>query len=109
MALFRRLGVRQGQAWGQWLLGRLARAAGDYPAARQHYEESVARDGNVLADPHTRDFYRSIRLVTRGPLVSSRRFREIARMNLGLVTPPDWDMYHHTKVPPSSKEGGDGR
>ena len=68
------------------------------------YEESVARDGNVLADPPTREFYRSIRLITRGPLTASARLREVVRMNLGEVPPPDWQMYKETKVPESSRQ-----
>ncbi len=72
------------------------------------YRESVSRDGNVLADPATREYYRSIRLITRGRLFSRARLRELVRMNLGQVPRPDWEMYKETKVPETSPhaEGG---
>jgi arabinofuranosyltransferase len=67
------------------------------------YEESVARDANLLADVGTKAYYESIRTITRGRLNSLDRLREVVRMNLGQIQKPDWDMYHHTKVPRSSK------
>lgn len=71
------------------------------------YEESVARDGNVLADPVTREYYRSLRLITRGRLFSGARLREVVRMNLGQVPRPDWEMYKETRIPETSR--GDSR
>jgi arabinofuranosyltransferase len=71
------------------------------------YVESVERNTNILADPPTRRYYESIRIITRGKLNSMDRWREIARMNLGQIPKPDWDMYHHTKVPRSSKPSAD--
>jgi arabinofuranosyltransferase len=47
------------------------------------YLESVAQNTNVLADPLLRDYYDHLRNVTRGPLLSASRFRDIARLNLG--------------------------
>ncbi len=67
------------------------------------YQESIEQDANVLADDRTRTYYESIRTITRGKLNSLDRLREVVRMNLGRIQEPDWDMYHHTKVPRSSK------
>jgi arabinofuranosyltransferase len=81
----------------QWRIGHFQR---QLPT---DYEESVERNVNVLADAGTRTYYESIRIITRGPLNSLDRLREVVRMNLGQIQKPDWDMYHHTKVPRSSK------
>ena len=77
----------------QWRIGHFKR---QLPT---DYEMSIARGDNLLADPRTRAYYESIRMVTRGPLNSVERLREVARLNLGLVTTPDWNMYYATKVP----------
>jgi arabinofuranosyltransferase len=67
------------------------------------YQESIEQDANLLTDSRTRTYYASIRTITRGRLNSLDRLREVVRMNLGQIQKPDWDMYHHTKVPRSSK------
>ena len=66
-----------------------------------NYEESIAQGENRLADERTRNYYESIRLITRGELNSTVRLKEIVRMNLGLVPLPDWNMYYRTIVPRS--------
>jgi arabinofuranosyltransferase len=71
------------------------------------YQESIEQHANLLADSGTRTYYESIRTITRGKLNSLDRLREVVRMNLGQVQKPDWDMYHHTKVPRSSKPSVD--
>lgn len=71
------------------------------------YEDSIKEDTNLLADSGTRTYYESIRTITRGQLNSVDRLREVVRMNLGQIQKPDWDMYHHTKVPRSSKPSVD--
>ena len=80
----------------QWRIGHFTR---QLPT---DYERSVAQDENLLTDPRTHSYYESIRTVTRGPLNSLERLREVARLNLGLVTTPDRNMYYATKVPRSS-------
>ncbi len=47
------------------------------------YLESVTENRNLLTDPQLHDYYDRIRNVTRGPLVSASRFRDIAALNLG--------------------------
>ena len=80
----------------QWRIGHFTR---QLPT---DYELSIAQGGNLLPDARTHAYYESIRTVTRGPLNSVDRLREVARLNLGLVTTPDWNMYYATKVPRSS-------
>jgi arabinofuranosyltransferase len=70
-----------------WRIGHFER---QIPAG---YEESIRQDKNLLRDPLTRDYWEVIRNATRGPLFSVARFEAIARLNLGLVTKPDFDMY----------------
>ena len=66
-----------------------------------NYVESVARGTNLLTDERTRNYYESIRLITRGDLNSRNRIKEIVRMNLGLVPLPDWNMYYRAIAPQS--------
>jgi DNA-binding beta-propeller fold protein YncE len=80
---------------GKWRIGHFER---QLPT---DYRESVERQANLLRDPRTRAYYESIRTITRGSLNRLERFREIARMNLGLVETPDWQMYRETRVPAS--------
>lgn len=47
------------------------------------YLESVARNENRLTDPLLHDYYDKLRNVTRGPLLSAARFRDIATLNVG--------------------------
>jgi arabinofuranosyltransferase len=68
------------------------------------YESSVATRTNLLTDPATHRYYDSIRLITRAPLANVERLKTIARINLGTVPRPDWNMYYATKVPRSSAE-----
>ena len=80
---------------GKWRIGHFER---QLPT---DYRESVERQANLLSDPRTHAYYESIRTITRGNLNSLDRFREIARMNLGLVETPDWRMYRETRIPTS--------
>jgi hypothetical protein len=43
----------------------------------------VNENRNLLTDPQLREYYERIRNVTRGPLVSASRFRDIVALNLG--------------------------
>ena len=47
------------------------------------YLESVDQDKNLLTDPLLRDYYAHLRNVTRGPLMSLSRFRDILLLNFG--------------------------
>jgi len=47
------------------------------------YLESVAQDKNLLTDPLLHEYYTHLRNVTRGPLLSVSRFRDIAALNVG--------------------------
>ncbi len=72
-----------------------------------NYKESVETDTNLLSDPATRDYYGSIRLITRGPLADVRRLREMVRMNFGMVPLPDGAIYRsQAPIPPSSRVTG---
>lgn len=66
-----------------------------------NYQTSVALDRNLLADPGTRAYYEALRSITRGPLDTPERLRQIVRFNLGQVARPDWDLYRHQVVPAS--------
>lgn len=67
------------------------------------YEKSIEESTNLLTDPVTRSYYDTIRTITRGPLFEAERFREIARINFGLVQKPDWDYYKYVAIPRSSQ------
>ena len=75
------------QADTNWRIGHFVRRI---PAG---YEDSFRQDKNLLKDPATRDYWEVIRRATRGPLFSFDRFEAILRLNLGLVTKPDYDFY----------------
>jgi len=47
------------------------------------YLESVTENRNLLTDPQLHEYYDAVRNVTRGPLVSASRFRDIVALNLG--------------------------
>ncbi len=70
-----------------WRIGHFER---QIPAG---YEESIQQDRNLLHDPLTKQYWEVIRKATRGPIFSIERFKAIARLNLGLVTKPDTDLY----------------
>jgi arabinofuranosyltransferase len=67
----------------------------------QGYEESVISNENHIKDPVTRKYYDAIRSVTRGPLLSTERFKNILRLNLGLIKKPDSMQY---KFPTSTPD-----
>jgi arabinofuranosyltransferase len=52
------------------------------------YVASVAYNGNLIEDPKVRRLYGAIRTITRGPIWSTRRFTEIAKINLGMYEVP---------------------
>jgi len=69
------------------LLARLPPAYSVYAGAAirdvpEGYEASVASEDNRLADPALAAYYDRLRVITRGPIWSARRWREIARMSL---------------------------
>ncbi len=70
-----------------WRIGHFERRIPD------GYEDSIRQDKNLLKDPPTREYWEVIRTATRGPLFSFERFKAIVRLNLGLVTKPDYDLY----------------
>lgn len=70
-----------------WRIGHFAR---QLPAG---YVESLRTGENRLSDPKTKDFYESIRIVTRGKLNSRKRLKEILKLNLNLVEKPDMALY----------------
>jgi arabinofuranosyltransferase len=51
------------------------------------YQEA-ALDGGVVKNPAIQEYWQKLELVTRGPLFTRARWREIARFNLGLNPPP---------------------
>lgn len=61
----------------KWRTGHYSRMVPD------GYEESVASNSNQLTDPGLRRYYDDIRLITRGPLWTSARWRAIVRVNTG--------------------------
>ena len=54
------------------------------------YEESIAKNANYLNDPVIKDYYESIRVVTRGAIWDLSRLKHLIKINLGL---------HSTKTP----------
>ena len=47
------------------------------------YLESVNADRNLVADPFLHDFYDRVRQVTRGPVFTGSRFKDILALNVG--------------------------
>lgn len=91
------------------LLARLpARYAPDWRPGHFHrqlptdYQASLEANQNLLKDPATRAYWESIRLVTRAPLNDWSRWREIVRLNLGLVE-HDLSVYRYGFVPRTSE------
>jgi arabinofuranosyltransferase len=62
---------------GPWRIGHMQR---DLP---QGYLETLRTGDNCIADPQVAALYERVRLLTRGPLLDTRRLREIARAHLG--------------------------
>jgi arabinofuranosyltransferase len=60
-----------------WMPGHFVRAA------PEGYVESLESGSNRIADPDLREYYESLRAITRGRLFSVSRWREIFAMNLG--------------------------
>lgn len=67
------------------------------------YLESVARNDNLVLDPVTREFYASIRTVTRASPGDPARWREIWRLNTGGLVLPDPAPYQQGRIPRSSR------
>lgn len=72
-----------------WRIGHFVR---QFPT---NYEDSIARNENLLSEPRAKAFYDSIRLITRGALNDGSRLREIVRVNLGQVAKPDTGLYRY--------------
>jgi arabinofuranosyltransferase len=47
------------------------------------YLESVNADRNLVTEAFLRDFYDRVRTITRGPIFTGRRFRDILELNVG--------------------------
>ncbi|MBO6133901.1 MAG: hypothetical protein J6P05_06175, partial [Lachnospiraceae bacterium] len=62
-----------------WRVGHLRR---EVP---EGYQESIWTDSNKVKDPSLHDLYESIRLITRGPLFSKDRIKEIIDLNFSLM------------------------
>lgn len=60
-----------------WRIGHFRRAV------PKGYVETLQTGINLIRDPQIRELYRSIKILTRDPIWSGKRFREIAKMNLG--------------------------
>jgi arabinofuranosyltransferase len=75
--LLARLPAVRPPEYSLWKSGHFHRAI---PAG---YVESVTYHGNIIEDPDLREYYAAIRTVTRAPIWSTHRFREIVRLNLG--------------------------
>lgn len=76
-----------------------------YRSVPEGYIQSIESATNAIADPLTRRYYESIRLVTRGRLNDPRRLREIIRLNAGLVPKPDWRPYRYPTPAPAARVG----
>jgi len=48
------------------------------------YAESFASDSNKIKDPNLAEFYKHLKVITRGPIWSFERWTEIIKMNLGM-------------------------
>jgi arabinofuranosyltransferase len=64
------------------------------------YAQSILTGKNLIEDPATRDYWEVIREATRGPLLSFERLKAVARLNLGMVTKPDLEVYREGRVTP---------
>ena len=67
-----------------------------------NYQDSIEQDTNLLTDPVTKSYYDAIRTITRGPLFSRERFRDIVRVNFNRLPKSDWNLYRYQFIPPSS-------
>jgi arabinofuranosyltransferase len=79
--------VVDGWALGDPLLARLPAvfgAIGHYTRALPDgYLETLRDDANHIADPNLARYYAALARITRGPLWSTQRWRDILRMNTG--------------------------
>lgn len=77
--LLARLPIKSGEPW------RIGHFMRDIPDG---YEASIGKNEDLLGNPALHPFYDAIRTVTRGPLWSSARFRDIFLLDTGLLKPP---------------------
>jgi arabinofuranosyltransferase len=63
------------------------------------YQASIDEQNNQLRDPSTRAYYDVIRSITRGELISTSRFKNIIKMNLGLIYKPESKFYKQPILP----------
>lgn len=64
-----------------------------------NYIGSIEKEANLLMDNKTKNYYNSIKIVTRGPLVTRERIHELLRLNLGLIEKPDENLYKYQLIP----------
>jgi len=73
-----------------WRIGHFARVI---PAG---YIQTLKTEKWLFEDKNLGEFYRKIRLITRSPLWSSHRIKEIIKMNLGVYRSLiDWELYRY--------------
>lgn len=68
-----------------------------------NYRKSVAENRNLLTDPAIKHYYDAIRSITRGPIFSLQRFRDIVWVNLDLISVGNVDHYKYSYIPPSDE------
>ncbi len=80
----------------EWRIGHFERQL------PEGYVESIDKNQNLLVDNKIKQYYDSIRIITRGPLYDMNRLREILKINLGLVqkinAPIDQSLSKHEYV-----------
>jgi arabinofuranosyltransferase len=76
--LLARLPAIRPATYEDWKSGHFHRAV------PKGYVESVIHRGNLIEDREVRQYYTALQTVTRGPIWSVRRFKEIAMINLGM-------------------------
>ena len=67
-----------------------------------NYKESLQLGENILADEKTKHYWNAIRSITRDPLLSINRLKEIAKVNLNLIEKPNSNMYKFGNIPRST-------
>jgi arabinofuranosyltransferase len=80
----------------QWRIGHFSRQL------PENYEVSVRENKNLLTDPETRHLYDSLRIITRLPLTTPGRLKEIIKLNL-ITGYNDFDKYRFTAIAQSTE------
>jgi arabinofuranosyltransferase len=63
------------------------------------YPETIESGDNLLVDRDTKNFYDSIRLITRGHLTDTKRLEEIYRFSAGQIKKPSFFLYRFSDIP----------